>query len=178
MNWIQEIKSNENEALKKIYSDYSEAVVSWLQSRYNLSVEDGKEVYQLSVVILYENVMNGKLSELTTDLKSYLIGISRNKAMEMFRKQSKYISTEIQEYIDTSADDLAILEDKERKIEATLNAINSVGDPCRSILQCYYFKRMKMDEITSIMGYKNADTTKNLKYKCIKRLQNIVIDHV
>jgi len=36
---------------------------------------------------------------------------------------------------------------------------------------------MSMDDITSLMGYKNRDTTKNLKYKCIKRLQKAISEH-
>ena len=56
-------------------------------------------------------------------------------------------------------------------------AMTGLGDPCRSILQLFYYKRMSMEDITALMGYKNAATTKNLKYKCLKRLQLTVKQH-
>ena len=42
----------------------------------------------------------------------------------------------------------------------------------------YYIHDKRMDEITAMMGYKNADTTKNQKYKCLKRLQHIYFGHI
>jgi len=51
--------------------------------------------------------------------------------------------------------------------------LHLLGDPCKSLLELYYYKRLSMAEITEAMEYKNVDTTKNLKYKCIKRLRKL-----
>lgn len=179
MDWIQEIKRDENAALKQIYALYRDDVCGWLRKKFEINESDAKEIYQLAVIILYENVISGKLTTLSSDLKSYMIGVSKNKALEIYRKKKKFVSTDVLNYLSsTDTEELEQITLKEKRIEDTLNALVTIGDPCRSLLQRYYFKRQSMEEITSIMGYKNASTTKNLKYKCIKRLQNMLIPHI
>jgi len=48
-----------------------------------------------------------------------------------------------------------------------------LGDACQQILRLFYFMKKSMEEITGIMGYKNADTVKNQKYKCMQRLKKV-----
>ena len=66
----------------------------------------------------------------------------------------------------------------EEQLSAALTSLEFLGDPCKSLLQLYYYNDLSMENITSIMGYKNADTTKNQKYKCLRRLQNIYSEHI
>ena len=49
-----------------------------------------------------------------------------------------------------------------------------LGDPCHSIIKMRYFYKLSMDTIHEKLGYKNADTAKNAKYKCMERLRTIV----
>jgi hypothetical protein len=49
-----------------------------------------------------------------------------------------------------------------------------LGEPCHELLGFYYFGRKTMEEISTIMGYKNPDTAKNQKYKCMERLRKMV----
>ncbi|MBK6498767.1 MAG: hypothetical protein IPG00_11645 [Saprospiraceae bacterium] len=55
-------------------------------------------------------------------------------------------------------------------------ALFKLGEPCKSLLELSYYQQMKLDDITLLLGYKNNDTTKNLKYKCMKRLQKIFFE--
>jgi len=66
---------------------------------------------------------------------------------------------------------------KKDKIKSVTQAIDSLGDSCRRILDCYYFEQLSMAEIAYQLGYKNKDTVKNLKYKCLKRLLSIIHTH-
>ena len=66
----------------------------------------------------------------------------------------------------------------ETKINAVDNMLHNMGDPCKSILQLYYYKRFSMTEVCTQMGYKNSDTVKNQKYKCLKRLQKLLKNHI
>ena len=177
MDWISYIRENENQALKDIYTSHRASCLSWLRSTYSISEEDGKEIFQSSIIILYDNVMTNKLTELTVSLKSYLYSIAKNKAREHFRKVGKIVDGEKLQLI---ASDNGI--DEKKTLESNINKVNlslqSIGDPCKSLLQLYYYKRLSMTEIGTLMGYKNSDTVKNQKYKCIKRLQKLLMDHI
>lgn len=65
----------------------------------------------------------------------------------------------------------------EEELRQANTAIEILGDPCKSLLQLYYYKQLGMEDITELLGYKNSDTTKNQKYKCIKRLQKIYFEY-
>lgn len=178
MDWITEIKTDENAALRQLYAAYKDECIGWLTSKGNVQLADAKEIFQTAVVILYDNVMSGKLTELNSNIKSYLIGICKNKSYELFRAHKKTSTTDefptLSSYI---MEGIEVKVELEEKIDALTAALNRLGDPCRLMLQLFYYKKMSMDQITAHMAYKNTSTTKNLKYKCIKRLQMDMIGH-
>ena len=45
-------------------------------------------------------------------------------------------------------------------------------------LEAYYYKKSSMQQICLSMGYKNADTAKNLKYKCLQRLKKMMDNYL
>jgi hypothetical protein len=52
-------------------------------------------------------------------------------------------------------------------------ALNSLGEPCKSLLEGYYLKKMDMAALANEFGYTNADNAKNQKYKCLMRLKKL-----
>jgi len=67
---------------------------------------------------------------------------------------------------------------KEADLQMVERCLQLLGDPCKTLLELYYYKRLSMAQITSSMDYKNVDTTKNLKYKCIKRLRRLFEEEI
>ena len=59
------------------------------------------------------------------------------------------------------------------EFQAMEKAIGSLGEPCKSLLEAYYFQKKSMHEIAAGFGYTNADNAKNQKYKCLMRLKKI-----
>ncbi len=176
MNWIEKIKSNENEALKELYSLYKDETIYWLKSSYELNEDDAIEILQTSIVIFYDNVMTGKVQQVA-DVKYYIRGIAKNKVMELFRSSSKTVSLSdglLNGFLEEELDMSYIQE--ENLINAE-KALEELGGPCRELLTLFYYNDISMEEITTKLGYKNADTTKNQKYKCLKRLQSYYFKH-
>ena len=68
------------------------------------------------------------------------------------------------------------IEDHEQKAtEFSLmeKAMNSIGEPCKSLLEAFYMQKKGMQEIAADFGYTNADNAKTQKYKCLMRLKKI-----
>ena len=63
---------------------------------------------------------------------------------------------------------------KSQKLETIKKAIQDLGDPCKKLLELFYFNNLSNDEIAEIMDYKNGNTVKNLKYKCIQRIKKAI----
>jgi DNA-directed RNA polymerase specialized sigma24 family protein len=56
-----------------------------------------------------------------------------------------------------------------------IECIASLGDTCRKILMYHYFDGLSMNEIAERMEFANTDTAKTKKYKCKKRLDELVL---
>lgn len=178
MDWVQYIRQDEDAALRELYRMHRDDCVQFLIVKYGLSHVDAKEIFQLSIVTLYDNVISGKLITLSSQIKTYIYGIAKNKAMEAQRRGQRvsYVAygSEMDEGV--SLDHGANTEANNNY--ADLNkALEVLGDPCKAIIESYYYKQWNMEEISTNLGYKNADTAKNLKYKCLKRLQSIMEVH-
>lgn len=177
MDWIKYIKTNENEALRIIYKDFRTPCVNWIVKEWNIELEEAVEIFQWSVVILYDNIMTEKLSQLNSDIKTYLWSIARNKARELIYKKQRDAKFEKSflaiQYVYSENKDKEILEENILKAN---RALEKLGDPCKSLLKLFYYKQKKLNEIATLMGYKNHDSVKNQKYKCMKRLQTIYTD--
>lgn len=175
IDWITSLKTNEHQTLKLIYSKYRTVCTSQIRTKYQLTEDESKEIFQLSVIILYDNIISSKLLELQYDLKSYLLGIAHNKVFELYRrkKREQKLKDEslLQCYFLTESEDSQVSEIVVSKLNS---ALTHLGDPCKHILQLFYYKNYSLSDITSLLNYKNVNTTKNLKYKCIKRLQKAI----
>jgi RNA polymerase sigma factor (sigma-70 family) len=176
VDWIQYVKVNENEALNKLYLSYKEETVNWLQREFLCSQDEAMDIFQMVVVIFYDNVVTAKLTYLTSDIKTYLFGIARNKALELIRSKKKesdlfqndiWVKYTIEEEPGVS----------EENVQRASIALDKLGNPCKSLLMLFYYEQKKMEEISQTLGYKNVDTAKNQKYKCLKRLQTLFFQH-
>lgn len=70
-------------------------------------------------------------------------------------------------------DEMTNLDEREKTFQLMKNALDRLGEPCRSIIEDFYIKNHSMDEIRGKFGYTNADNAKNQKYKCLQRLKKL-----
>jgi len=177
LHWIEGLKQDENKTLQDIYRLHRSGCTTWLQSQFSIRDDEALDIFQLSMIILYDTAMMGKVKSDSGDVKSYLYGIARNKAYEILRQNKKVMiaadSNVLLAYLADEAPDTQV----EESLDRAAKALDILGDPCKSIIKMYYYMKNSMEEITQKLGYKNPDTTKNQKYKCLKRLQSIYFDH-
>ena len=172
---IKKIKGGKSQILDHLYLAYRGEFLNWVKREFECSHEDSLDYYQTSIVILYENILNGKLDKLGSSIKTYLFAIGKNKAREGNRKKKrlgKHISEMDIEIIDEEFD----WEAHEKLMQTIGQSLDKLGEPCKSILTNYYYKKMSMQEIASSLDYKNTATVKNMKYKCLVRLRKLFLE--
>jgi len=170
---IELIKSGDTTVLSRIYEDHREEFFLWLTKYFNCTSDEAKDVYQNAILVFYENIISGKLNEMTSTVKTYLFAVGKYKMMEHKKQSYKFAGDEKIPNLTKEEASLEELNQKEEDLLMVEKCLHLLGDPCRRILELYYYQRMSMAEITSNLDYKNVDTTKNLKYKCIKRLKKL-----
>ena len=57
---------------------------------------------------------------------------------------------------------------------AVRNALDRLGEPCRSLLVLFYWEEASMDEIARRLGLANAATAKSKKYQCKEQLKRLM----
>lgn len=171
------VRSADPSGLSFVYEKYRKEFISWIRKFSRCNEEEAREFYQAAVLILYENIMNDKLKELQSSLKTYLFGIGKNLALQNHRNNLRLKRTKaeymLEQHVQNSDENLL---KEEVSLDVVSRCFRQLGDPCHSLLELFYFYQKKMEEIASTLGYKNPETAKNQKYKCMERLRKLVND--
>ena len=175
---IEKIRNGDTTQLEIIYKSHKFEFISWLTNKFNCSEEEARDVYQFAVMTLYENIKSERLSELSSSIKTYLFAIGKHKILEEKKASVKFIPK-----LDAQIADLPEVgkwddEMYEESLQLVESCLEKLGEPCKSLLELYYYHSMSMEEIADRMNYKNRFTSKNLKYKCINRLRKIYIEEL
>ena len=170
---IAKIRAHGASELEPLYIEYRSEFVGWLKKRHSIESSEGKEIYQQAILTLYENVISGRLTHFSSSIKTYLFAVGKNKVMEWQRKNKGQIYVDHDFELMEDDDNLAITRDADLTIIE--NAFSSLGNPCEELLKRFYYDQWSIDQITQVFGYKNSDTTKNRKYKCLQRLKKLCI---
>lgn len=177
LNIISKIKEGNEEALIDLYKSYRNEFIFWAKKNYQLEEDDSKDIFQDTILAFYNNVITGQLTELTSELKTYLFQIGKFKIINFLKKQNRSVTFSHFDLLKVVEPNENQMQDKEELefIKATVKKfLNEQCDDCKKILESYYFKDMDMKSIAKEMGYKNADVAKKKKYECFKKLATMV----
>lgn len=169
---LKGLGNNESKAIETIYKENFNMVQTFVLNN-NGSYDEARDIFQEAMIALYEKTQNNAFV-LTCQIKTYIFSICRRLWLKRLQQMGKYSSP-----VDGFEEMVAIEEDFEehekRNVEFTImdRALNSLGEPCKSLLEGYYLKKMDMHKLATEFGYTNADNAKNQKYKCLIRLKKL-----
>ncbi len=165
---------NDNEAvMSKIYKMYYPMVEHFIITNGGLQ-EEAKDIYQEAFIVLYENLQTPDFT-LTCKIKTYLYSICRRLWLKRFSYKTKYQGElkDSEDYVLLDESNQEQQQETELMFAMMQEALDKLGEPCKTIIQDYYINQMNMVQIADKMGYTNADNAKNQKYKCLMRLKKI-----
>jgi len=165
---IDDIIAKNERAIKQLYGMYRDMFVRYFIKTYSIQENDAAELYQESFLAMYQNVTNGKLTAITSSLKTYLFRIGKHKIYNRFRDAKPTIE------LDSSLSD-ADSEDEEQIQEVVYEVVFAMENPCGRLLSLFYWERKSMKEIAGMMNYKNEQVAKNRKSNCMKKLKERLI---
>lgn len=172
-SFILRLRNGDRRALEDIYKKYRTSFIKWITYTHKCTDDEAVDIFQYSILSFYENVLEESFEEMNdAGIKTYLYSIGKNKLLADTRRKAKISYQE-----ELEEDDLfEVLEDenpeKELRINKIKKLVSELGEPCSQILKLFYFNNLTNDEIAEVMNYKNGNTVKNLKYKCIQRIKN------
>ncbi len=169
---LQGLAKSDKKAVETIYKE-NYNMVQALIIRNNGSTDEAKDIFQEAMIVLYEKVRSGNF-ELNCQIKTYVFSVCRRLWLKRLQQINRY-KTEVdglQDVIQVE-EELEAHEQLNAEFQLMEKAINSLGEPCKSLLEAYYLRQKSMQEIAGNFGYTNADNAKNQKYKCLMRLKKL-----
>ncbi|HTE32588.1 MAG TPA: sigma-70 family RNA polymerase sigma factor [Chryseolinea sp.] len=170
---IFKIRSGGQSELGAIYEEFREEFLHWIMREYHCSSDDSQDIYQLTILIFYDNIRQGKLQHLVSSVKTYLFGIGKNIAKENLRKEKRFVPIGQEKWLKNYLIDEPSQQVDESAFAKARTALEKLGQPCQRLIELFYYEKKSMPEITDALGYKNPETAKNQKCKCMARLRKI-----
>ena len=162
---LAKIVSGDESALDFLYKKYYRMMIKLVVT--NSGTEDeARDIYQDALIVFWEKARKGNLV-LTSKISTFIYSICLNLWRKELERKSRLSNEE--------KDDVEFIEiERTERIQIIRSCINELGDTCKRILMYYYFDGMSMNEIAEKLGYANNDTAKTKKYKCKKKLDELV----
>ena len=169
---LKGLAQNDSRAVEALYKSHFSMIQHFVTNN-NGSFDDARDIFQEAMITLYEKVQLDNFA-LTCQIKTYLFSICKNLWLKRLQQMGKY-STPLsaQEETISVEEDMDRFEKKDAAFAIMDRALNSLGEPCKSLLEGYYLNKKGMQELASQFGYTNADNAKNQKYKCLMRLKKL-----
>ena len=174
-NLIDKIKSGGQENLVEIYKTYKTGFIKWAQQHFHCTQEEAEDTYQDLIIAFYENVKSGKLSTLNCSFKTYLFAIGKNILLSKAKKKDKK-PLNVEDIPEIADQDALVLEkiSLNEKQSILLKSLETLGEPCQSILRLYYYDKLSIKEIVKTLNYKSENVVKVQKVRCMKRLKSVL----
>lgn len=173
---FERLKAGDQEAFGVVYQRLKKEFSPFFLKRYRFLQETVEDLFHESAEVFLTNVRNNKVERLTS-IGAYLVGVGKNivngriKSPSFFLKELDETVVQRFETVIGAEMDPQELENRIRLMEKCLEML---GEPCQTLIKLSETSKMTMEEISHITGHKNADSAKTQKYKCLKRLREII----
>jgi RNA polymerase sigma factor (sigma-70 family) len=169
---LEGLALNDTAVIETIYRDNYPMVQAFILNN-NGNSDEARDIFQEAMIVLFEKAVSGSF-ELNCLLKTYIYSVCRRlwlKRLQQLQRYSNLIEN-VEEMV-TVDEDLELHEKHNADFIIMETAMSKIGEPCKSLLDAYYFQKKNMQEIATDFGYTNADNAKTQKYKCLLRLKKL-----
>jgi RNA polymerase sigma factor (sigma-70 family) len=163
---------NDRKSIETIYKLFYNMVQSLIINN-NGSSDDARDIFQETVIVLYEKAKTGSF-ELNCQLKTYVYSVSRRLWLKKLQQQQRFLPSinGLDETVQVE-EDLESHGQRNAEFHTMEKALLHLGEPCKSLIEAFYLQKKSMTDIAGHFGYTNADNAKNQKYKCLMRLRKL-----
>lgn len=170
---IRQFVENHHKAVETIYKN-SFNMVKVLILQMGGNDNDAEDIFQEALIVLYHQAQRDHF-ELTSSISTYLYSVSRKLWLKKLNKNLSVSFVEDTDIFEKYSSKLMSedYEEKELLFKKMEKSMDSLGEPCKSLLHNFYINSWSMERIVHELGYNNTDTAKTQKYKCLMRLKKI-----
>ena len=171
IEWQQRLRQDDKKALEEVYKKYREAFIQYAK-RYHLRSEELLDIYQDAVIALHQNFVMKQLHLEKTSLKTYLFGIGKNMIFNRLKAANKEkVLAEVPDEVEEVVWEKDSPTEEQRLLAQHFGQLSS---SCQEILKMFYYRSLTVKEIVQLSHYKDENTVKSHKSRCLKKLIQLV----
>lgn len=161
-------QSPHNDWIISCYRDVFPGIARYI-SRRGGTRDEACDIFQDSLVVLYEMKTAGKVPANVKNERAYLAGIAKHLWSRF--SESKNKTTVVGDA------DAQLPETEAEPVPATtrlLQLLGSAGQRCMELLHAFYYDKLSPAKAASRFGYAGERSVTVQKYKCLEKLRNEV----
>ncbi len=158
-----------------LYEQYFDFIYAGVK-RYSLSFDQAHDAFSDAIIKVCRQIQKGALDG-DSKLSAYLYRAFCNRCVDNIRKNASSIMQEdIADHYELPSPVRSILEEMEQqeKWNKLQIAMDELGEKCKRLLLEIDYYGYSQEEVAQRMGYNKASTVANMKYRCLKRLKEIL----
>lgn len=172
---LEAIKSGQNQKVLNILYERTLPSVKALIRKMNGSNEEALDIFQEAVVVFYKQVKNN-LMQPDTNVDGYIVRVSRNLYLNKLRKLNRETPLEAEHHLHQKEEPAIEHHLEMMQSEKEINELlEMLGDNCKELLKAIVFEELDQKEIASKLGYANSEVVKTQKYRCKKKLEELLL---
>lgn len=175
------MKTNNELIVSEFVNKNKEKTIRYLLKSFScLKYHDCEDIFQDSLLVFYNKLVNGELDNIKSSLYTFFVGICRNKAHEFSRKiyKTDYLEdgfvcgTFSQEKLEAILNlDNENPDIENAKSQAVDSIINDLPDTCAKVFWGYFRDGFSLKTLAAMYG-KTETAIKVTKFRCSEKFKN------
>lgn len=171
---LELLQKGSSEAFQKLYEAYKHDFFLFAR-KFKVASSDITDIYQDTFITFYENLINGKVTEFSSSIKTYLFAIGKFKIYAYLKNKSKLSLITMNEIYEPVLLDMDLDTDELTERQGLLKKyFQQLGEQCQLILELFYLKGNTLQDIREIENYQNTDVVKSQKSRCLSKLRKLI----
>lgn len=173
---LESIRNDRNlePTVRLLYNNYFESLASYVRSNQG-NDEDAEDFFQEAIIVFIDAVKNNKFRG-DSKIKTFLHAIMRNLWLNELKRRKRALNRQTKYYDENPKVEESVqasLQENEVK-QSVAALLSQLGERCQQILNLFYYQEKSMKEIHQEMGLENEQTARNTKYKCMKKMHDLL----
>ena len=165
---IQQIRNGEEQVFFELYQNYRNTFIKTAIHRFNCTKEEAKDAFQDALCVFHQNIMSGRLQELTVTVERYLWKIGGYQLISLKKRQK--MGREIIHQLSVQLSSTTESAHSHHKQALLFQLIQQLRPKDQKLLTLRYYHNYCMEAIASELGYQNCQVVRNRKRKIIQKL--------
>nr|WKN39606.1 sigma-70 family RNA polymerase sigma factor [Tunicatimonas sp. TK19036] len=168
---------NLDPVIRYLYRNNFDSIANYIRSNSG-NDEDAEDFFQEAIVVFINIVRKGNFRG-ESSIKTFLYSIARNLWRNELKRQNRALTRETNYYEQSEKEERDIqmsIGENELKNQL-IQLLEKLGDNCKKILLLFYYENLPMKEIFQHMGYETEQVARNMKYRCMNKLKEMLDEH-